>query len=258
MKKLKKYIPYLLLFSYLILIFISPPKYINYPKLLLIKIIRFPLKLSDAVFYNIRYLSQSKVIVEENKDLSKEINELKSKLTELESLKDENRRFKKILAFKDKIPFKFIACSVIAKDSTSLSESIVIGAGSTQGIKEGTVVVSTSGVVGRIIENSHDVSRVLLITDPNSRISAISSRSRGEGMLHGISDGLCRMIYLPLDCDIKKNDTIITSGFSSHYPKGLILGTVVEVSKSPDALSLNAIVKPEFDLTRLEEVLCIK
>jgi rod shape-determining protein MreC len=84
------------------------------------------------------------------------------------------------------------------------------------------------------------------------------SRSRFEGMLYGISSGLCKMVYLPLDADIKKGDIIIASGFSTHFPKGLVLGEVIKVAKARSGLSLYAIVKPSFALSRLEEVLCIK
>ncbi len=183
---------------------------------------------------------------------------LEGKIALLEELKAENKRLKKIISFKRESPFDFVACPIIAKDSTSLSSSIIIGAGKNEGIKEQTVVVTASGVVGRVVESSSNISRVLLITDPNSRISAIDSRSRCEGMLYGIQEGLCRMVYLPLDADIEKGDIIVTSSFSSYFPKGLMLGKVMEVTKAPQGLSLYAIVKPEFDLSRLEEVLCIK
>jgi len=56
----------------------------------------------------------------------------------------------------------------------------------------------------------------------------------------------------------KKADAIVTSGFGSRFPKGLLLGEVVEVTQSPSGVSLSAIVKPDFDISHSEEVLCIK
>ncbi len=258
MKKLKKQIPYLFLFLYLALIFTSPPRYINYPKLLIVKILKLPLSFSHRLFYNLGYLLRSKAIIEENKDLYNKLQVLKGKIAELEELKAENKRLKEILSFKEKSKFDFVAAPIISKDSTSLSSSIIIGAGKAQGVDEETVVVTAYGVIGRVIESCSDTSRVLLITDPNSRISAVDSRSRCEGMLYGISGGFCKMVYLPLDADIKGGDIVVTSGFSSHFPKGLILGRVIEVARAPRGLSLYAIVKPEFDLLRMEEVSCIK
>lgn len=258
MKRLKERIPYLFLFLYISLIFISPPKYINYPKLLIVGIIRFPLHFFNNIFYNTGYIIRSRGLIEENKDLYQKLGTLKGEVAQLEELKSENERLKNILAFKEQSAFDFIACPIIAKDATSLSNSLIIGAGRKQGVKVNTVVVTPPGVVGRVIENSYMISRVLLITDPNSRISAIDNRSRCEGMLYGISGGLCKLVYLPLDADVKKGDIIVTSGFSSHFPKGFTLGSVVEVAESRDGLSLYAVVKPEFDLSRLEEVLCVK
>ncbi len=258
MKRLKSQIGYIFLFLYLSLIFVLPSVYFNSPKLFIVNIIRFPLYLSDRAFYNIRFLMHSKALIAENKDLRNKLQDLKSKAYQLEELKTENERLKNILAFKNESQFNFIAAQIIAKDSTSTSNSIIISAGKKEGIGEKTVAITPSGVVGRVVESSPSSSRVMLITDPDSHISAIDSRSRCEGMLYGISGGLCRMEYLPLDADIKKGDIILTSSFSSIFPKGLVLGEVVEVQGSPAKLSLSALVKPDFEFSQLEEVLCIK
>ena len=258
MEKLKKGIPYLFLFLYIAVLFIYPPKYINYPKLFLVKIIKLPLYLSDRLSYNIYSMLNSKALIVENRQLRKKVRVLEGKLINYQELRSENDRLKKIVSFKEKSPYKLIVTKVISKDSSNLSRSIIIGAGKKQGIKEKTPVIIESGLVGRVVETFSDISRVLVITDPNSRISAINSRSRSEGMVHGISNGLCKMVYLPLNSDIKNGDIIVTSGFSSFFPKGLLLGRVVKIVKDTRALSLHAIVKPSFELSQLEEVMCIK
>ena len=213
---------------------------------------------SNRIFNNIVYIAHSKNIIQENKDLTHQLGILKTQIVELEELKAENERLKKVLSFKEESPLNFLACPVLVKDSSNLSNSIIIGACKTHGVKQDAIIITAHGVVGRVIERSSGTSRVLLITDLNSRISAISSRSRCEGMLYGVSGGLCKMRYIPLESDIKKGDVVVTSGFSSYFSKGLILGSVVGVAKEPRGLSLYAIVKPKFDLSRLEEVLCIK
>ncbi|MFH0732747.1 MAG: rod shape-determining protein MreC [Candidatus Omnitrophota bacterium] len=258
MERLKKQIPFLFLFLYLALIFILPARYVNYPKLLITNAISFPLKFFSDTFITLSYVVRSRSLIKENKDLYSQLQDIKARLVELEETKAENARLKEILLFKNESPFNLIACPVISKDSSVLSSSLIIAAGMKHGVNLGTVAITAYGVVGRVTECSFATSRVLLITDPNSRIVAINSRSRSEGMLYGISGGLCRLRYLPLDADIKRGDVIITSGFGSYFPKGLVLGEVIETNKSPDGLSLNAIVKPGFDLSRLEEVLCIK
>jgi len=257
-KRFQNQIPYLFLFLYLILIFASSSTYTNYPKLILTDIIKFPLHLSDKVFYNLKILLHSNTLIKENKDLYSKLQESKGRVAHLEEIEAENERLKVILSFKNESPFDFIACPIIAKDPTNLSDSILIGAGKKHGINEKTVVITPSGVVGKVAEIFSNSSRVLLITDPDSHISAIDLRSRCEGMLYGISGRLCRMEYLPLDADIKKGDSIITSSFSGFFPKGLLLGEVVEVAQSPNGLSLYAIVKPQVDFSYIEEVLCIR
>ncbi|MBN1405050.1 MAG: rod shape-determining protein MreC [Candidatus Omnitrophica bacterium] len=220
--------------------------------------IKYPLYLSSSAFYGIRHAATSGKLIQENKILSQEAEALKGALTQLEELKAENQRLKQILSFKEKSQLAFIACPVIAKDPSGIFNSIIIGAGKKQGIVKNTTVITPAGIVGRVTEIAQSISRVLLITDPSSKIMAIDSRSRCEGMLYGVSQGLCKLVYLAPDADIKKDDMIITSGFSSAFPKGLAIGKVVRVEFSPNGIWLQAIVKPEFDISRIEEVLCVK
>ena len=66
------------------------------------------------------------------------------------------------------------------------------------------------------------------------------------------------MIYIALDSDVKNGDRIITAGFGTVFPKGILVGEVVEAGKEPGRLYKYAIVRTSQDMSRLEEVLCIK
>lgn len=256
--KIKRSLTFLLAVLYIAVVYFSPPRYIDKPKFIFLKVFKLPLNLTRNLFKEINFLVKSKDMIKENSLLYETVFTLTSQLARYKDVEGENERLKAILGFKQKSNLKFIPASVIAKDSSNFSDAIVIDQGTAKGIKKDTVVISQAGLVGRVLDGLSDISRVSLIVDPNSRVSAITLRARQIGVVYGSSSGMCSMRYISLDADIKEGDEVLTSGFSDVYPKGLIIGTILKIVKEPRGLSLSAIIKPAVDFTRLEEVLCIE
>jgi len=169
----------------------------------------------------------------------------------------ENVRLQKLLNLKERSPYKLIAARVIGRCSDSWSSCIIIDKGKNRGVRPGAAVITYLGVAGRVTEVSALTSKIVLITDPNLGVSAIVQRSRQEGLVSGTLGNSLIMRYLPDDSDIKIEDVIITSGLNNNYPKGLIIGNVVEIGKDFTGLSLNAIIKPAVNLPNIEEALVI-
>lgn len=256
--KIQKHLTFLVLFLYLLLIYFSPTRYINKPKFIILQIVRLPLSAANRIFSNINYLLHSKDLISQNKLLQNTVDKLTVELSRNKEIERENLRLKKLIKFKEASSFKLVPAKVIGRDSSNLSDSIIINVGSKKSVKEDTVVLSEAGLIGRVYNSSSTMSRVMLITDANSRISAIISRSRQFGMLYGTSTGLCILKHLPLDADLILGDEVITSGFSDIYPKGIAVGKVIRIVKEPRGLTLSAIIHPLVDMGRLEEVLCIE
>lgn len=256
--KTQKFIPFLVVLLYIAIIFFSPTSYINKPKFLFLNIVKYPLHLTNRIFYNLNNLLHSRDIIQQNLSLHKTVDTLTCQLAQYKEVEAENRRLRRLLGFKESSPFKLRAAAIIGKDSSNLSDTILIDRGSSSGLKEDTVVIAEAGVVGRVSEVSTGMSRVVLITDPNSRVSAIVSRPRQMGVVYGTSARLCELRYLSLDTDIKIGDEVVTSGFSDIYPKGLFIGRVIKMKKEPTGLSMTALVRPAVDMSKMEEVLCIE
>jgi len=195
---------------------------------------------------------------QENARLRGEIDLLKRKAEELKPVYDENQLLKEILNFKKSVPFATIAAEVIGRDPTNWSHSLIINKGLTHGIRQNKAALSTRGLVGRVLEVGKYSSRILLITDPNSKVGVVIRRNRQGGMLVGRPDGMCKMIYIALDSDAAKGDRVITAGLSGAFPKGILVGQIVEVGRESGRLYKYAIVRPAQDMTMLEEVLCIQ
>ena len=193
----------------------------------------------------------------QNEKLKKEIDFLRNKLNACQEYYLENIRLKELLAFKKKSTFKLIATRVIARSPDSWSSNLIIDKGRYNGIKRGMSAITYLGIVGRIIETQEFTSKILLINDPNLSVSCLVQRSRQEGLVSGTLGTHLIMKYLPQDCDIKIQDTIITSGLNETYPKGLLIGTVIYIGKEFSGLSSYAIIKPAVNLASIEEVLII-
>lgn len=182
-------------------------------------------------------------------------------IRQIEAIKfiyDENKRLKELLDFKRESPYATIPAQVIGRDPSNWSNSIIINKGSRHGIRPNAAVLSARGIVGRVVEVGRVSSKILLITDPNSKVAVLIQKNRQGGILVGQPDGNCRMIYISLDSDVSRNDKVITAGFGSVFPKNILVGEVTDVGKEPGRLYKYAVVVPAQDMSRLEEVLCVK
>ncbi len=195
---------------------------------------------------------------EENRILRERINLLNRRIEESKILSAENDRLKTLLAFRKNVPYSMIPAQVIGRDPTNWSNSIIIDKGSANGLRENKAVLFTKGLVGRLIETGKTSAKVLLITDPNSKVGVLIQRNRQGGILVGRPDGRCKIVYIALDSDVAPGDKVITAGFGSVFPKDIMVGVVMKVAKEPGRLYKYAIVKTSEDLSKLEEVLCIR
>jgi rod shape-determining protein MreC len=193
----------------------------------------------------------------ENQSLKRENDFLRNKINSLNEYYLENLRLKEALAFKNKSPLKLIAAGVIARPADNWSLGIVIDKGSYSGIRKGMSVITCLGLVGRVIETTGHTSRVTLLNDPNLGVSGIVQRSRQEGLVSGTLGGNLIMKYLPEDADIKTRDIIISSGLDAAYPKGILIGTVVEIGREFSGLSRYALIRPAVNFSNIEEILVV-
>lgn len=187
----------------------------------------------------------------------KQIEALRANLFDLREVYQENIRLKNLLSFKQKSPLCLIPARVIGRSLDSWTSCVIIDKGRSSGIKSGMVVINNQGLIGRIAESTDNISKILLINDPSQGISSIVQRSRQEGLVNGTLGANLIMRYLPEDAQVAVGDTIVTSELSHIYPKGLLIGKVVNVGCEFSGLNRYAIIRPAVDLNSIEEVMVI-
>ncbi len=111
--------------------------------------------------------------------------------------------------------------------------------------------------MGRIVEASSHVSKILLLIDESSNIDALVQENRIQGILQGAGSLGCSLKYVSKTETVNVGNIVISSGLSGLFPKGLLLGSVKSVDKTDSGLFQKVDVAPFVDFARLEEVMVI-
>jgi rod shape-determining protein MreC len=151
---------------------------------------------------------------------------------------------------------KTVLARVIGKDPSQGGQNMTIDKGTKSGIGRDTTIITSDGVVGRVISSSDYFSVVQLIIDSQSAVGFIVRSSRRLGILKGTGRAELEMEYIDDDNDIKQGDELITSGQDQIYPKGIPLGVVLSVGPRQGNFKVVRI-RPNVNFGRLEEVLCM-
>lgn len=193
----------------------------------------------------------------ENRKLKQKLLELQEENHQLNEVRLENERLRKLLQFNEKNSLTMIGAEVIGRDPSSWFKSITIDKGERDGVRKGMAVVSPEGVIGQILKISPHYSTVLLITDYNSAIDSIVQRTRAKAIIEGKGENRCQLKYLLRTEEVAEGDVVVTSGLAGNFPKGLKIGEVSKVDKRGHGVFQYAELVPSVDLNRLEEVFII-
>lgn len=196
-------------------------------------------------------------IQEENKKLKNKVNELKANIVSYRESYYEAQRLKKLLAITDHYPYRFTGARVIGREQAALSRTVLINKGSSDGLREGMPVIAYPGLIGRLIDVSWHASRVLLLIDENSNVDAIVQRNRTQGIISGAGSQGMILKYISKTQDVQKGDVVISSGMGGVFPKGWLIGQVIDVDRKAAGLFLKITVAPFVDLSKLEAVLVL-
>ena len=193
----------------------------------------------------------------ENDRLLLEVDRLSKENNELLERKKFLERSKKLVEYFDGDGRPFVVGKVIGYDATQWSKMIFINRGADHKVEKNLTVMTDAGIVGHIIHSSPKTSKVLLITDSRSAIDSLFQKTRGSGVTVGTGEKTCQMKFVPILAEVSVGDKVISSGLGGVFPKGLMIGMVVDVVKQKQELFQEITVVPSADLSNLEEVVVI-
>jgi rod shape-determining protein MreC len=189
--------------------------------------------------------------------LRQQNDELRKTVAGLQEAKLQNERLRGLVSFAQASKAKSLGASVIGRPTDSWEGVITIDRGSTDGVKPGMPVLGPAGLLGQTVDVAPGSSKVRLITDPSSGVAAMLQATRATGIVKGSFEGGLSLEFVSTKVPVRAGDVVITSGIGGVFPKGLIVGEVSKVTKSPADLYQRIELKPSGDLSGLEDVLVL-
>ncbi len=207
------------------------------------------------------FLKDTRAVKKENEILRERVEKLESENRELQKLYEKNIELSQALRLKGIFDsYILVGGNIIAKEPGNWFDIFTIDAGKKEGVlQDQAVMTANKGLVGRVLNAHYTSSKVLSIIDEDSVVSGWISKAKGgnvrvSGDLLFKKDGLCIMDYIPIDVQVDVGDIIETSGLGGIYPKGIIIGRVIEIRNADDQFKRFAVIKPEVDFKKLDEV----
>jgi len=197
-------------------------------------VVSIPFKSFDNIAKNV---STHINIYENYSKLKIENNELKNNILKSDFLELENTQLRKLIEEQVTSSSNLVSARVMLDKQSPYLNSLIINIGSNKNIKNGMAVLDGKNFIGRIVDVNFFSSRVLLVSDLNSKIPIISAPSAHHAILTGHGENALSLEYLPETHNIKDGDKIYTSGKEGIFSPGIPIG-VVKIENDIVAVSL--------------------
>ena len=205
------------------------------------------------------YMFRYEALAAENEALKADIAQMEDVARQADATSRENQRLRALLEFKTTHEdYVLVDSYIIGWSSSDFSNTFTINRGKDAGIDINMVAITENGeVVGLVTQAGPNYAVVKTVLDSTLEISATIASSGYNGMVSGGyirgNETLLQMNYLPSSSIIRNKDQVVTSG-STVYPRGLILGYVVDAGFEETGVAKFALLQPAADIEKLEQV----
>ena len=182
-----------------------------------------PVATANEVIAEVRALG---AVAEENRRLRSDKERLLQWQFVARKLEAENKALRSQLNYLPAPEASYVTARVIADTGGAFAHSMLLNIGVQPGVAKGQAVVTGDGLIGRIAGVGDRATRVLLITDLNSRIPVLIEATRTRAILAGNNTNRLRLIHLPPGASVSPGDRVVTSGHGGAFPVGLPVGVV--------------------------------
>lgn len=193
-----------------------------------ISIVQAPLNKSADFIRTVSGLAEMQ---EENARLKAENLKLQQWYQKALLLQDKNKELNELLNLPIPQDYTFASGNVIADSGNAYVKSVLINIGQGQGVAKGNAVLGENGLAGRVIDAGSRTSRVLLITDVNSRIPVYVEGTGYKAIMAGQNTDNPYILHVDDDVDLKNGSRVITSGHGGVFPYGLVIGSIQQSAK---------------------------
>lgn len=194
----------------------------------------------------------------ENAALKAQVAELEKQILAYSELEKENERLTSLLDVKDSVAgWHSVTARVIGRSPGEWYSGFTINVGTDDGITLNAPVITAGGLVGKVVEVTPTYAKVVAIVDSSSGVSALIERTRENGVVRGSASAALQLKYIDSGSNVAAGDRVLTSGLDGLFPKGLVIGTVTDVSDNPEAGGKLIHVESAVNFSTLEEVVVL-
>lgn len=223
-------------------------------------------KVSGIVSEKVRWFSSSfasaSTLKNENDALRAKLADYETQLIDYDETVRKLRSYEKMLGVqKEHKDFSTVPANVIGTDKADLFSSLVLDKGSTDDVQAGDPVISGNYLVGIVKKVNPTDCVVHTLMNPTVNVGAIESKTREGGFVttdaHYSEGGRCLLRGLERSTQVMPGALVVTSGVGGLYPKGLLIGSVLQILESDVDLTAYAVLEPAVDYAALEDVFVI-
>jgi rod shape-determining protein MreC len=214
-----------------------------------------------SIFHTIAEIDQLR---QDNAALADENDQLRTENARLQETKRENDLLTALLQLQAGLDHETVAASVIAREPAEFRRAVTLDRGSDHGIEVGDVVIAAGGaLVGRVVTVGPNFSAVTLLTDGSSIVIGQLATNGATGEVVGDLAGSLNMTKIDSSVPVQLGDEVVTAGIElaggirSPYPKGLLVGQVIDVRRDANSVVQTAFLEPAAGFDRLEYLLVI-
>ncbi len=189
---------------------------------------------------------------EENRELRAEVARLRASRVEALGIEQELERLSIALEYSAVPRGSLRVADIVYIDHASWLQTLLLYVGDVPVVRN-QAVVGVDGLVGRVVVAPSPYAKVQLVTDRAASVGGMVQRTRRQGVVRGSSSGSLDFAYVPLQADVRVGDLVVTAGIDGIYPRGVPIGTVVEV-KPGDELFHEIRLTPAVDFGVLDQV----
>ncbi|MGH7388469.1 MAG: rod shape-determining protein MreC [Candidatus Rokuibacteriota bacterium] len=194
----------------------------------------------------------------ENRRLRAEVRQLRVDALAVSETAEENRRLRRLLALRDRLPLDTLPGEIIAREWGGWMRSLTVNRGRGDDVRRLTAVISPEGLVGRVVDVRPGSAIVQVLTDPASTVGGHVRRTRTPGIVEGEPRGTLRFKYMARDgAGLEVDDVVVSSGQGGVFPRGIPIGRVRAIDDRGSALFHYAALAPVVDFARIDEVLLV-
>ncbi|MCR5506651.1 MAG: rod shape-determining protein MreC [bacterium] len=187
----------------------------------------------------------------QNTELKKEISKLKEQLNYFKQIEIENQQLRKINNFTTNGVNYLLSTRVLGATGSGFTNSFIVDAGAKHGVKKYQGVVVDGYLVGQINSVGTNYSRMILITDANSKIPVQIERTRTRAFLIGDNTDYPQLVHFENQEPVQIGDIVVTSGMGGNLPSGFPVGIVGSISEDDGIIIQPFVHKSNIDYVKV-------